>query len=200
MTDRAPPHVTRIWHSQHLQIRSIVSDPDDTDADLPDPVGPSASWSSSCPSHLRITRVFSCVARGFKTCASFMSAGCCWWRSLAVDGGSGDISGTQPVMRRPGSRSTGTVVRPSVFRRSGLPVRVIRSKRGWMPSCASGGGWLPTLLSPLLSVSCNPVAAGGGLWIHASDSSRSGCVRSAGCVLAAVSGPRHSRVMSLWSC
>jgi hypothetical protein len=27
--------------------------------------------------------VFPCVARGFKACASFMFAGCCWWRSLA---------------------------------------------------------------------------------------------------------------------
>jgi hypothetical protein len=38
---------------------------------------------------LRITRVFSCVARGFKARLSFMFAGCFWWRSLAVDGSSG---------------------------------------------------------------------------------------------------------------
>ena len=75
----------------------------------------SAPWSSPPPSDLRITRVFSCVARGFKPCASFMSAGCCWWRSLAVDGGSGTSRGHMPVMRRPGSRSSGTVSRPSVF-------------------------------------------------------------------------------------
>ena len=35
---------------------------------------------------LRITRVFSCVVRGFKGRPSFMFADCCWWRSLAVDG------------------------------------------------------------------------------------------------------------------
>ena len=38
---------------------------------------------------LSITRVFSCVARRVKACASFMFAGCCWWRSLAAGGGSG---------------------------------------------------------------------------------------------------------------
>jgi len=26
-----------MWHGQHLQIRNLVSDPDDTDADLPGP-------------------------------------------------------------------------------------------------------------------------------------------------------------------
>ena len=42
----------------------------------------------------RITRVSRCVARGFKALASFMSAGCCWRRSLAVDGGSGTSRGS----------------------------------------------------------------------------------------------------------
>src|SRR5262249_1108868 len=42
---------------------------------------------------LRITSVFPCVARGFKACASFMFAGCCWWRSLVVDGCSGASRG-----------------------------------------------------------------------------------------------------------
>jgi hypothetical protein len=42
------------------------------------------------------------------------------------------------------------------FRRSGLPVRVIRSERGWMLSCVSGRDWLSTLLSLLLS----------GAWPH----------------------------------
>ena len=36
-------------------------------------------------------------------------------------------------------------------RRSGLPVRVIRPEHGWMLLCVSGGGWLLTLLSRLLS-------------------------------------------------
>src|SRR6516225_1066462 len=42
---------------------------------------------------LRITSVFPCVARGFKACASFKFTDCCWWRSLAVDGGSGTSRG-----------------------------------------------------------------------------------------------------------
>src|SRR5436305_3919558 len=54
---------------------------------------------------LRITSVFSCVARGFKPRASFRFTGYCWWRLLAVDGGSGTSGGhawSTPVMRRPG--------------------------------------------------------------------------------------------------
>jgi len=34
---------------------------------------------SSSPGELRITSVFSCVARRLKACTSFMLAGCCWW-------------------------------------------------------------------------------------------------------------------------
>ena len=37
------------------------------------------------------------------------------------------------------------------FRRNGLPVRLIRSKRGWMLSCVRGRDWLSPLLSSLLS-------------------------------------------------
>jgi hypothetical protein len=44
-------------------------------------------------------------------------------------------------------------------RRGGLPVRVIRPKRGWMVSFVSDGGWLSTLLSPLLSA--QPRLSGG---------------------------------------
>ena len=53
---------------------------------------------------LRITRVFPCVAQGFKACASFMFAGYCWWQTLAVDGSSGASWGHAPVVRRPGSK------------------------------------------------------------------------------------------------
>jgi len=42
--------------------------------------------------------------------------------------------------------------RPSAFRGIGLPVRVIRSKRGWMLSCVRAGGWLAPLLSLWLSL------------------------------------------------
>ena len=44
-------------------------------------------------------------------------------------------------------------------RRSGLPVRVIRPEHGWMLLCVSGGGWLLTLLSRLLSA--QPRSSGG---------------------------------------
>jgi hypothetical protein len=44
---------------------------------------------------LRITRVFPCVACGFKACAGFMFASCWWWRSLAVDGCWGGSSGAR---------------------------------------------------------------------------------------------------------
>jgi len=48
-----------------------------------------APWCSSSSGELRITRVFSCVAHRFKARPSFMFAGCCWWRSLVIDGSSG---------------------------------------------------------------------------------------------------------------
>ena len=38
-----------------------------------------------------------------------------------------------------------------LFRRSGLPVRLTKSKRGWMLLCVDGRGWLPPLLPSLLS-------------------------------------------------
>ena len=66
--------------------------------------GTSAPWASSSSSELRITRVFSFAARGFKARRSFMFAGCYRWRSLAVDGSSGTSRGYGSVMRRPGSR------------------------------------------------------------------------------------------------
>ena len=61
---------------------------------------PGRSLIGSNPDDLRITRVFSCAARGSRACASFMFAGCCWRRSLAVDGRSGASEGHGPVMRR----------------------------------------------------------------------------------------------------
>jgi hypothetical protein len=114
-------------------------------------VGRSAPWSSSPPSDLRITRVFSCVARGFKARPSFMFAGGCWWRSLAVDGGSGTPRGHGSVMRRPGSQWDGAVERPSAFQAGHIP--------SWRGSCecyalspvAAACRWSLLLLSPLLS-------------------------------------------------
>jgi hypothetical protein len=51
---------------------------------------------------LRITRVFSCVARGSKARAIFIFADGSRWRSLAVDGSSGASRGHAPLVRRPG--------------------------------------------------------------------------------------------------
>jgi hypothetical protein len=84
-------------------------------------VGASAPWSSSTaqrPTHyegvlVRCSRV--------QACPSLMSAGCCWWRSLAIDGGSGTPRGHGSIMRRPGSRWDGVVERPFAFRAGHIP-------------------------------------------------------------------------------
>ncbi len=73
------------------------------------------------------------------------------WRLLAVDGGSGTSRGHAPVMRRPSSRRSGAVTRPSVFQAGHIP--------SWHKSCesyalsavAGACRWLLLLLSPLLS-------------------------------------------------
>ena len=90
--------------------------------------GTSAPWSSSSSSELRITRVFSCVARGFKARPSFMFAGCCWWRSLAIDGGSGTSRGHRSVMRRPGSQWTALSNNLPLFRPDISPVDTDRAR------------------------------------------------------------------------
>ena len=87
---------------------------------------------------LRITRAFSCVARELKACPSFMFAGCCWWRSLAIDGSSGTSRGHGPVMRRPGSQWDGVIERLSAYRKGGrsVPGTVVSAA----PSPDSGAG------------------------------------------------------------
>src|ERR1700737_5106300 len=55
--------------------------------------GPLGPRTGSGAAEIRITRVFPCVVRGFEARASFMFAGCCWWRSLVVDGVSGASGG-----------------------------------------------------------------------------------------------------------
>jgi hypothetical protein len=83
---------------------------------------------------------------------------------------------------RPTRHPSGADPRPSANERSGLPGRVIRSKRGWLLSCVRGGDCPPTLLSPLLSVAAtaacpaqtpppNPTAAGPGDGLVQSSSS-----------------------------
>jgi hypothetical protein len=100
---------------------------------------------------LRITRVSPCVAHGLKARANFMFAGGCWCRSLVVDGRSGASRGHASVMRRPGSRWSGAVGRPSAFQAGH-----ISGRHGWCESyalspVAGACRWLLLLLSPLLS-------------------------------------------------
>ena len=110
-----------------------------------------APWPSSLPSELRITRVFSCVARESKARASFMFAGGCRWRSLAVDGSSGASRGHAPVVRRPGSRWGGAFERPSAFQAGHIPSWHGSCERYALSAVAGDSGWLLLLLSPLLS-------------------------------------------------
>src|SRR5215469_13187120 len=115
-----------------------------------------APWSSSPPSELRVTRVFPCVARGLKARPSFMFAGCCWWRSLAVDSGSGTSRGHGSVMRRPGSRWDGGVERPSAFsgRTYHKLLRIVRV------SCAvADHRCLPLVAAAAVAVAVNPPQA-----------------------------------------
>jgi hypothetical protein len=69
-------------HGTDAQLRSSDGKPTRT-------TGPTGPRTGSGAAELHITRVFSCVAHGFKGRPSFMFAGCCRWRSSAVDGGSG---------------------------------------------------------------------------------------------------------------
>jgi len=72
---------------------------------------PPGPRTGSGAAELRITRVLSGVGRGLEGRAGFMFAGCCWWRSLAVGGGSGTSGGHAPAMRGPGSRRRGAAAR-----------------------------------------------------------------------------------------
>jgi hypothetical protein len=76
--------------------------------------GPPGPRTGSGAAELRITRVFSCVARGFKARLSFMFAGCCRWRSLAVDGSSGTSRGTRFSTRL--ALSPVAEINPYIFR------------------------------------------------------------------------------------
>ncbi len=114
-------------------------------------VGTSAPWSSPLSGDIRITRVLSCIARAFKARPSFMFAGCCWWRSLAIDGRSGTSRGHGSVMRRPGSRWDGAVQRPSAFRPD---ISQVATDRASVLRCRRSrpiARWSLLLLSPLLS-------------------------------------------------
>jgi hypothetical protein len=101
-------------------------------------VGTSPPWCSSSCSELRITRVSRCVARRFIVRASFMFAGCCWLRSLAVDGSSG--AGARSCV----GQVLGGVAPPhdGPLMSSGLPVRVPGpSVAGCCRVFVEGVGW-----------------------------------------------------------
>jgi hypothetical protein len=102
---------------------------------------------------LRITRVFSCVARGFKARPSFMFAACCWRQSLAIDGGSGTSRGHGSVMRRPGSRWDGAVARPSLFRPAVVLSRHTTYERTAVPPLA---GASPLAAGVAVTVAVSP--------------------------------------------
>jgi hypothetical protein len=55
--------------------------------------GPPGPRTGSSAAELRITSVSRALLAGFKARASFRFTGCCWWRPLAVDGGSGASRG-----------------------------------------------------------------------------------------------------------
>ena len=80
-----------------------------------------------------------------------MFAGCCWWRSLAIDGSSGAPRGHGSVMRRPGSQWDGAIERPSAFQAGHIPSWRESCERYALPPVAAVSGWLLLLLSPLLS-------------------------------------------------
>jgi hypothetical protein len=90
--------------------------------------------------------VSQCVARSFKARASFKFAACCWWRSLAVDGGSGASRGHAPAMRRPGSRWS-AVERPPTFQAGHVPRRRRAYESYALSLVAAAGRWSLLLLS-----------------------------------------------------
>ena len=90
------------------------------------------------------------------------------------------------------------------FRRNGLPVGVVRSKRGWMLWCVSGRGWLAPLLSSLLSTDPRDVAVLGCCIVTARTSQGMARVRSgqapAWPLSSDRSGRRGSRVKRDFAC
>jgi hypothetical protein len=79
-----------------------------------------------------------------------MFAGCCWWRSLAVDGSSGTSRGHAPVTCGPDPRRS-AVARPSVFQAGHIPSWRGSCESYALPTVADVSRWLLLLLSPLLS-------------------------------------------------
>ena len=149
------PCISRAMSTALRRCCSCQLSPGSSGGKLTRTAGPPGPRTGSGAAELRITRVFSCVARGFKARASFMFAGCCWWRSLAVDGGSGTSRGHGSVMRRPGSRWDGAVERPSVFQAGHIP-SCADVRASAVPPVADACRWPLLLLSPLLSARRRP--------------------------------------------
>jgi hypothetical protein len=85
-----------------------------------------------------------------------MFASCCWWQSLAVDGGSGASRGHAPVMRRSGCRWSGAVARLSAFQAGHIPSCCGSCERCAPSLVAAACRWSLLLLSPLLSTRRRP--------------------------------------------
>jgi anti-anti-sigma factor len=99
--------ILRIYPTPAAALAAVAEAAASTTGRVPPPIEQQAGVArlehqARGPAELRITRVFPCVAHWFKARASFMFAGGCWWRPLAVDGSSGASRGGAPVVRRPG--------------------------------------------------------------------------------------------------
>ena len=88
-----------------------------------------------------------------------MFAGCCWWRSLAVDGYSGASRGHAPVVRRPSSWRGCADERPSVFQAGHIPSWRGSRERYELSPVAVACRWSLLLLSQLLSTQRKPSVA-----------------------------------------
>jgi hypothetical protein len=139
-----------------LLSRLLSAQPRSSGGKLTRTAGPPGPRTGSSAAELRITRVFSCVVHGFKARPSFMFAGCCWWRSLAIYGSSGTSRGHGSVMRRPGSQWDGAVERPSAFQAGHIPSRGGSCECYALSPVAGACRWSLLLLSPLLSTRRRP--------------------------------------------
>jgi hypothetical protein len=118
------------WSLLLLPSPLLSAQPRSSDAKPTRTAGPPGPRTASGVAELRITRVFSCVAYGFKArlilaSGSRVAAGGDRWLLMAVWG---HLGGT-PVMRRPDARWSGTVARPSVFQAGHAPKlpRIVRA-------------------------------------------------------------------------
>ena len=145
MVDRCfPPDVARAWHGKGAVQSARACRP-----------------GARCrPAGYALRECSRALLAASKPRASFMFAGCCWWRSLAVDGYSGASQGHAPVVRRPSSWRSCADERPCVFQPLPACPPVSRTflhlrRYAWCGLCLYRQG--PLLLSELLSSAGNRV-------------------------------------------